>query len=94
MSAFEQMADLAEARALGAASPEHAWVLTDRDVWHKNPNYQGPEMPHPEDDDAHEFIAEHGIEAWRAEQEAWRAGRAAQPPFIEGGSISFDEIPF
>lgn len=28
-----------------------AWVLTDRDVWHANPFYTGPEVPHPEDDE-------------------------------------------
>lgn len=38
-----------EAGVLGELSPEAAWVLTDRDVWHTNPNYQGLAMPHPED---------------------------------------------
>ena len=42
--------DRAEAYDLGAADPDVAWVLTDRDVWHANPYYVGPEVPHPEDD--------------------------------------------
>ncbi len=43
-----------EARVLGAEKPEAAWILTDRDVWHKNPYYHGPAVPHPEDDAAWE----------------------------------------
>ena len=42
--------DIAEAYELGAANPDRAWVLTDRDVWHKNPFYHGPYVPHPEDE--------------------------------------------
>ena len=56
--------DRAEARELGAQRPEVAWVLTDRDVWHANPYYQGPPVPHPEDydedqDDAFEGYSYH-----------------------------------
>lgn len=40
--------DNAEAHELGAGSPESAWVLTDRDVWHSNPYYTGPAVQHPE----------------------------------------------
>lgn len=29
---------------------ERAWILTDYDVWVKNPHYAGPPQPHPEDD--------------------------------------------
>jgi hypothetical protein len=58
--------DHAEAREIGAAHPQRAWVSTDRDVWHSNPFYKGSEMPHPEDDGAMRFIEEHGVEAWRA----------------------------
>lgn len=46
--------DRAEAWELGADSPNRAWVLTDRDVWHANPFYKGPPVPHPEDYDGHE----------------------------------------
>ena len=42
--------DRAEAAELGAADPDVAWVLTDRDVWHANPSYVGPPVPHPEED--------------------------------------------
>jgi len=34
----------------GAARPDQAWLLHDRDVWVKNPCYQGPAVPHPEDE--------------------------------------------
>ncbi len=39
-----------EAQVLGETHPERAWILTDRDVWHRNPYYTGPAQPHPEDD--------------------------------------------
>jgi len=42
--------DNAEAYERGAASPEVAWICTNRDVWHKNPHYVGPAVRHPEDD--------------------------------------------
>lgn len=29
---------------------EHAWLLSDRDVWYRNPYYSGPPQPHPEFD--------------------------------------------
>ncbi|AZV40700.1 hypothetical protein [Komagataeibacter xylinus] len=77
MSEYESMADRDEALALSRAAPHHAWVLTDRDVWHRNPFYHGPEMPHPEDDGAHDFIADHGIDAWREATEAARAAAIA-----------------
>jgi len=42
--------DNAEAMQIGEENPERAWVLTDRDVWHPNPYYKGPPVPHPECD--------------------------------------------
>lgn len=45
---YDQDWDLAEALELGAANPDSAWVCTDRDVWHANPFYTGPKVPHPE----------------------------------------------
>ena len=39
------------AREIGHANPECAWILTDRDVWHRNPAYVGPAVPHPEADE-------------------------------------------
>ena len=50
MSYHEMMADREEAWVLGQMDPDRAWVLTDRDVWHRNPFYQGPPVGHPEDD--------------------------------------------
>lgn len=46
--ATDQDWDRAEALELGAARPDLAWVATDRDVWHANPFYEGPPVPHPE----------------------------------------------
>lgn len=63
--------DRAEAYGLGAEDTESAWILTDRDVWHANPFYQGPPVPHPEDD-----------YAWRTddEEEVCDAGSAIEWP--------------
>lgn len=47
----EQMADREQARNWGYSQQDKAWILTDRDVWHKNPFYCGPPVPHPECDD-------------------------------------------
>jgi len=57
--------DRAEAYQLGELYPERAWVNTDRDVWHKNPFYKGPPVPHPESydgEDTDEVIASAHIE--------------------------------
>ena len=40
--------DQAAAIEIGAANPERAWICTDRDVWHRNPFYNGLPVPHPE----------------------------------------------
>jgi hypothetical protein len=40
--------DNAEAQELGAANMDYPWISTDRDVWHKNPNYFDIPWPHPE----------------------------------------------
>lgn len=40
--------DAEEARIYGEANPDRAWILTGADVWHANPYYKGPEVPHPE----------------------------------------------
>jgi hypothetical protein len=34
----------------GAENPDHEWILTDWDVWLKNPYYTGEPGPHPEQD--------------------------------------------
>jgi hypothetical protein len=45
-------ADRQFAESIGSQYPEHAWVLSDRDVWYANPFYKGPRVPHPESDEA------------------------------------------
>ena len=37
----------------GSENPDKEYILTDYDVWEKNPYYHGPAGPHPEDDEAH-----------------------------------------
>ena len=50
----EQQSDRHEAHERGRNNPDRAWVLTFRDVWHKNPLYRGPDQPHPEDVDEYD----------------------------------------
>lgn len=41
--------DQFEARLKGASIPAAAWVLSDRDVWYRNPSYLGIAQRCPED---------------------------------------------
>jgi len=41
----------AEVADLGSRRLDQQWILSDRDVWFKNPHYSGPDQPHPEYDD-------------------------------------------
>ena len=33
------------------APADRPWILSDRDTWERNPRYDGPPVPHPEDSD-------------------------------------------
>tara|TARA_R100001463_G_scaffold36318_1_gene78469 strand:- start:145 stop:321 length:177 start_codon:yes stop_codon:yes gene_type:complete len=35
----------------GSVDTERCWILSDRDVWYRNPHYRGEVTPHPEDDE-------------------------------------------
>jgi hypothetical protein len=43
-------ADVEYATNVGRERRDVAWILSDRDVWYRNPYYRGPAQPHPEDD--------------------------------------------
>lgn len=43
--------DREDARERGFRQQDQQWILSDRDVWHRNPYYRGPEQRHPEDND-------------------------------------------
>lgn len=44
-------ADAEYARNVGAEKPDREWILSDRDVWYRNPFYTGViHTGHPEDD--------------------------------------------
>lgn len=42
-------ADREYASNVGSQRPDLAWILSDRDVWYRNPYYMGVPQPHPED---------------------------------------------
>ena len=46
-SAYEQCCF--QTQAMGEATPDQAWLLTDMDIWIANPFYKGPPQDHPED---------------------------------------------
>lgn len=49
--ATESQADYEWAHNVGRDNPDREWVLSDRDVWYRNPFYTGkPTGRHPEDD--------------------------------------------
>jgi len=65
----------------GGDNPERAWILSPQDAWGPNPFYRGPAVPHPEDDEAAEFVATHGIEAWRQREASPLAAPSDDIPF-------------
>jgi len=44
-----ELADREYAENVGSDNRDRAWILSDRDVWYRNPYYTGPAVPHPED---------------------------------------------
>jgi hypothetical protein len=59
--------DRADAAQRGEENPDAAWVCTDRDVWHANPYYKGPAMPHPESQEYIDMIANEQLDDLVAE---------------------------
>jgi hypothetical protein len=58
--ATQAEADREYVRNVGAEDTERCWILSDRDVWYRNPFYRGEDQPHPEDEyerEAREFDA-------------------------------------
>ena len=49
--ATEAEADREYAREIGRENADREWILSGRDVWHRNPFYCGPAGRHPEADD-------------------------------------------
>ena len=47
---LESAADREYATNVGRDCPDCAWILSDRDVWYRNPFYRGPPQPHPDDE--------------------------------------------
>lgn len=45
----------------GMEQQDSQWILTDYDVWERNPYYHGPEQQHPEDDTPYEDWESHQI---------------------------------
>jgi hypothetical protein len=41
--------DRESARERGSRQPHICWISSDRDAWYRNPYYQGPDQPHPDD---------------------------------------------
>jgi len=44
--------DRDDANLAGRCRTNQAWILSDRDVWYRNPHYTGPRVPHPDDCEA------------------------------------------
>lgn len=50
MSITVAEADREWAWNVGRDNSDREWILSDRDVWYRNPSYTGPKGHHPEDD--------------------------------------------
>ena len=101
-------ADREFAHNVGREQPGVAWILSDRDVFYKNPFYQGPPVPHPNDDDwgdepTAEEIAELEASAANSEMSGAEAfcaiddeltRQAANAPQADATNYMDDDIPF
>lgn len=65
------------------APPDRAWLLHDRDVWIANRAYDGPPVPHPENDDGDSPRYERGF----------RAAAAAAKASAERVGVHYGTIP-
>lgn len=50
MIATEYEAEREFAYNVGMDNPNRPWILSDRDVWYRNPFYSGPPVRHPDDE--------------------------------------------
>lgn len=78
--------DREETSVVGAENTEKAWILSDRDVWYRNPYYTGPAMPHPEEYDP-EFDGE-----WEEYLAAYRANLANPPVSAPSEQGTIEEL--
>jgi hypothetical protein len=72
----------------GSDHSDRAWLLDPRDVWVANPFYQGPPVPHPEDDSQH---LDEGI---TPEPLANAISREEHANRIKNHEISEEDVPF
>ena len=74
---------------VGSENPGRCWILTDYDVWMRNPHYTGPAVPHPEEYDPEECdFTDEEVAAMRTVRELADAEALAARP------VSEDDIPF
>jgi hypothetical protein len=82
--------DRAEAREQGENNPDQAWVLTNRDVWHANPFYKGPAVPHPEEE-VYDFLDDLSDAEF---EELYGRPPAGAVEYTQSASDFDDDIPF
>jgi hypothetical protein len=67
------------AAVYGAERRDAAWILSPFDTWERNPSYNGPAQPHPEDDaDAIPYFLSFREVMDYADDAARREGRAVK----------------
>jgi hypothetical protein len=77
------------AYTVGAVRCDLAWICTNYDTWVPNPYYDGPEQPHPEDDEAYADLA-----AWRADRAAARLRAEHAKARTPVATVWSDGVPF
>lgn len=85
-----------EADAIGEGKPDVEWVLTDYDVWMRNPHYTGTRTKgHPEDHDDDDSCVGHRCEGARLEEIAGlQAMCDAEAKAAEDDTDWPDDLPF
>ena len=63
----------------GAVEPEREWLLSDYDVWVRNPHYRGEPGAHPEDDEYWQASDEERAKADADRRERLARQRVAPP---------------
>ena len=57
--------DQNDAWLIGSRNVDKAWILSDRDVWYRNPYYVGPAVPHPDEIEALQLMQDHYSDAFK-----------------------------
>lgn len=87
--------------AYGEERKDDAWILSPFDTWEINPWYDGPSVPHPEDEDGQEeyyVVGQHAVNLYLAHLDdrlhaAWACGDDMVHKWHDANG-TFNDLPF